>query len=279
MGEATPEKTEKSAELPDDDEALARALAARGVPPEEIERLLSLSRSARSAPRAQTGPDLSAEPTCPIPGTPFEPKPSITFPDFREASQAEVERAEKLLRQASLHRRRGRFEQAVRECEEAIQLVPKDAAALELYGDILQGLGRVDDALAAYKRAGEADPARSSAEKKYAELLLLQDRGVAAFLVYEEPRNPYVAVLLSALCPGAGQYYNGHTTKALFLAAVALVLIAALLWSPLGFSASPGISGSAAFLIACFGILYVVSLIDANIGARNPARTRSGWDV
>lgn len=263
---------------PTDDETLARILAARGVPQEEIDRLLQLGKKGAQRPPDRTMPLPAALPSCPIPGPHFEPKPAIQFPDFRESTREETERADGILRQAALHRRRGRLKEALAECEQAIALVPSDAAALELYGDVLQGLGRVDDALAAYRRAGEADPRRASAERKYAELLLLQDRGVKAF-VAAEPRNPYVAVLLSALCPGAGQFYNGQPAKALVLALTALALAVALLWTPLGFGGTTGISGSAAFLMACFGVVYVFSLVDANIGARSATQTKSGWDV
>lgn len=262
-----------------DDEALARALAARGVPPEEIQRLLSLGRSSGATP-ATTAGVADTPPQCPIPGPVFQPHPTITFPEFRDSTAEEADKADKVLRQAALHKRRGRFADAAKECEEAIRLIPKDAAALELYGDILQSLGRVDDALAAYRRAGEADPRRASAEKKYAELLLMQDRSVSAFQGPTEVRNPYVAVLLSALCPGAGQYYNGQPVKALTLAFLALGFVALLFWTPLGFAtAEIGLSATSVVLIVLLGALYIYALVDANLVARMPVRRKGGWDV
>jgi len=275
----SPPKTDATnSAAPEDDAALARALAARGVPAEEIERLLALGKPQQQEGQAKP-PQAPVPPTVP-PVTHFEPKPFLTFPPFREPTDKEAEEADRLLRQAALSRRRGRFAEAARACARAIELVPKDATALELYGDILQSLGRVDDALAAYRRAVEANPSRASAEKKYAALLLLQDRSVTAIVEEEEARNPYVAVLLSALCPGAGQFYNGDIAKALALALSALVLIVLLLWTPLGFaSVTKGPSPTSAFVMACVGAVYVFALIDANIGARASKQRKGGWDV
>lgn len=259
-----------------DDAALARALAGRGVPQDEIARLLSRDRPTRPL-RSE---DDDEGPECPIPGPAFEPIPTIVFPEFREPSPADSEEADRLLRQASLERRRGRFKEASETCRRALERVPRDAAALELYGDVLQSLGRVDDALAAYRRAGEADPRRRTAETKYAELLLLQDRSVAALQGRAEPTSPHIAVLLSALCPGAGQYYNGDTLKALLFAVGALILVVVLLWTPFGFAGPMGgISATSVAVAACLGLLYVVSLVDANMSARAPRRRGSGWDV
>lgn len=264
-----------------DDQSLARMLAARGIPPEEIARLLALPRAdplATSGATAAAPADMDRTQIVTPPK--FEPKPSLALPEFRDSAPEEVEEAERLLRDAHLARRRGRFQQAFDACLLAVSKVPRDAAALEMLGDILQSLGRVDDAVAAYHRAGEADPTRGSAERKYAELVLMQDRSVASLVRQEEPRNPYLSVMLSALCPGLGQYYNGERAKAAVLVGITLTLLILLLWSPWGLSASAsGLSSASSFLLAGLGITYILSLVDANIGARRPHQTRSGWDV
>lgn len=275
-GSAEPSRgSDSSAEA--DDAALARALAARGVPPEEIQRLLSLGSGSAAGPTpAREGRSPSPAPAAPS----FKPRPSIKFPEFRDSSPEETERAEQLLRQAAIARRRGRIEESARLCEEAIRLCPRDAGALELFGDLLQYLGRVDDALAAYHRATEADPRRGSAEKKYAELLLMQDRSVYGARAADEPRNPYLAVLLSALCPGAGQLYNGQIAKAVILACMAFALAVLILWTPLGFAGPDnGLTASAVTLMALFGAVYVYSIADANFSARAGNDASAGWDV
>ncbi len=260
-----------------DDAALTRILADRGIAPEEIARLLKQSPPSASAPVA---PDIQPDVTVALTPKPFEPKPTLAFPEFRQSSPEEAERAERLLRQAHLSRKRGRFDQALDACQSAVEQCPADAAALEMLGDILQALGRVDDAVAAYHRSGEADPSRKSAERKYAELVLMQDRLASPPSAAVEPRNPYMAVLLSAVCPGAGQYYNGETAKGLVLALVTLSLIVALLWTPLGFAGETvGLTPTSAMLIGIIGLVYVIGLADANIGARHPRRRGSGWDV
>jgi TM2 domain-containing membrane protein YozV len=86
--------------------------------------------------------------------------------------------------------------------------------------------------------------------------------------------------MLSALCPGAGQFYNGETAKALVLALVTLGLIVVLLWTPFGFPGSLGaVSPTAGVLMAAIGIVYVISLADAKAGAGRPRSRQSGWDV
>ena len=73
----------------------------------------------------------------------------------------------------------------------------------------MQGVARTDEALATYKRALEADPKRSSAERKYGELLVLQQNWHLA-----DPEavdaNPWFARLLSMMLPGLGQFHNGE---------------------------------------------------------------------
>ena len=260
-----------------DDATLARILADRGVPPDEIARLLAQHAGPTQAdPRA----NAQAEVTTVLTPKPFEPKPSLVFPPFRESSPEEADQAERLLREAHIARRRGRFDAALQACQAAVERCPSDAAALEMFGDILQALGRVDDAVAAYRRAGEADPSRRSAERKYAALILMQDRLAVPLSARAEPRNPYMAVLLSALCPGAGQYYNGETLKGLILALVTIALIVALLWTPLGFGGDTvGLTPTSAMLMGAIGLVYVIGLVDANLGARKPMQRGSGWDV
>ncbi|MBM3494233.1 MAG: hypothetical protein FJX72_07925 [Armatimonadetes bacterium] len=260
-----------------DDAAIAKLLAARGVPPDEITRLLQVPAGSRA-------PDAPAtsiiEPTEVLAARAYKPDPALTLPEFREPTARERDEAERLLRDAHLARRRGRFAEASERCLAAIAKTPSDAAALEMLGDIMQALGRVDDAVVAYHRAGEADPRRASAERKYAALVLMQDRATAALTRQVEPRNPYMAVMLSAVCPGAGQYYNGETLKGLILAVVVLGLLICLLWTPLGFAGTTvGLSPTSGMLLAGIGITYVISLADARAGASRPRSVRTGWDV
>jgi tetratricopeptide (TPR) repeat protein len=141
---------------------------------------------------------------------------SKDLPEFRESSMEEKREGENLLREASLLRRREKFGEAEVKCRAALEKIPNDAPALELLGDILAGVARIDEALAAYKRATEADPKRTSAEKKYANLFGLQQEwgGVDPEAVQA---NPWVPTLLSALCPGLGQFANGDWIKGIVI--------------------------------------------------------------
>lgn len=265
------------------DRRLAAELTKRGVPPDEIARLLALGRAEPSSPAAGPVPTptpVAKEPPLP-PSEPYVPKPTIALPPFRESSPEEKEKADRLLTRANLARRRGQYQEAEQACREAIELTPSDAVALELYGDILQSCGRVDDALYAYEQAKKADPSRATAEKKYAELMLMQNREVELLRMEYIPRNPRVAVLFTALFPGGGQLYNGEATKGLLIAVTMLVLVLILGWTPLGF---PGVGekGITVWLVL-FTLLalavYIYAVVDANIGAGGSRRPRSGWEI
>ncbi|MGC8668186.1 MAG: tetratricopeptide repeat protein [Chthonomonadales bacterium] len=261
-----------SQNLQEENLRLATELARRGIPPEEINRLLSLG-AAPHAPQAPAQP----EPTQAAPRKAFQPRPTITLPEFRPVSDAEKAQADRLLIQANIARRRNRYTEAERLCREAIEYTPSDAAALELYGDILQSIGRVDDALYAYDRARTADPNRSSAERKYAQLTLAQETDILSGAEGAAHRNPSLAVFLSATLPGAGQVYNGQAAKGLAIALAELLAVYLWLWTPL--RNPTGHPNLTAALVALAAVVYIYAVADANIGARQAGRSKSGWEV
>ena len=181
-----------------------------------------------------------------------------SLPEFRESSVQEVRAAETLLRDASMLRRREKFGEAEAKCREALELSPRDAAALEMLGDILQGVARIDEALAAYKRAREADPRRSSAEKKYADLLMRQENWVGYDPEALTPPNARLAVLLSLLLPGAGQFFYGSYIKGAVILLLDTLCIYLLAASPWGFPGSRQHGGLHTSLIAIFAFAFVV---------------------
>jgi tetratricopeptide (TPR) repeat protein len=267
-----------AAPAPDDaDKRLIHELTRRGVPPDEIQRLVAMSRGAPApAPAKKAAPVVVSPPELP-PSEAFEPKPTITLPDFREHTTEQRIEADRLLSAANVSRRRGAFQQAEEQVRQALALTPKDAAALELYGDILQAVGRVDDAVYCYGRAKEADPSRRSAEKKYAELTLLQNREIELLRMEYIPRNATVAVIFSAVLPGAGQIYNGQPAKGLILIAAALACVGLIFWSPLGFPhAAGGLPTSLVTLLIALAVIYLYAVVDANSGGGRP---KSGWEV
>ena len=188
---------------------------------------------------------------------------SLDLPPFRESSIQEVMQAETILRDAAMLRRKEKFKDAEIKVREALQFVPKDAAALELLGDILQGVARTDEALATYKRALEADPKRSSAERKYGELLVLQQNWNVADPEAVD-RNPWFARLLSLILPGLGQFHNGEIVKGVFFLGLDAICFF-LLRSPYGFGSHRPIGFSQIACIILTLVVYIMALVDTNI--------------
>ncbi len=265
----------------DADRRLARQLAARGVAPDEIERLLSLGRK-EDAPQPVATPVPIVPPLSVLEDEPFVPHPTISLPDIREVTADEKVEADRLLARASLAFRRGDLDEALATCRQALEANPGDAGAAELCGDVLQALGRVDDALYCYEHATQVEPGRRSAEKRYAELRLLQERGIAKLLDENLPRNATVAVLMSALLPGAGQLYNGEPIKGLCIAVAALICVLVLGWSPWGFRHGlTSVTASVAIFLLAAAAVYVYGVVDASAGATRGVRSRhkTGWEV
>lgn len=293
-------------------------LARLGMSPEEVRRLLF----AKANTTEPTLPPKAAAPRAEIPATPLLPTTpparsaarvtseslqqfaaqltsnaaaarvqevqeiSLDLPDFREASMAETRQAEQLLREAHILRRREKYAEAIGKCREALLLTPKDASALELLGDLYQGVAQVNPALAAYKRATEADPKRASAERKYGDLLMRQQTWGDGGDPEAVPKNGFVASLLSLVVPGAGQIYNGETMKGLFFLICTFVSLFIIFWSPWGLNAQQrGVSTPLVVTLVFFSVLYLMAVYDANTvargvksGRRRP-RSGSGWEV
>ena len=197
---------------------------------------------------------------------------SLDLPPFRESSMQEMRQAEPLLRDAAMLRRKEKFRDAEIKAREALQFVPKDAAALELLGDIVQGVARIDEALALYKRALEADPKRSSAERKYGELLVLQQNWNAVDPEAVD-RNPWFARLLSLLLPGLGQFHNGEIGKGVFFLGLDAVCFF-LLRSPFGFGTHHPIGLSQIACIVLTVVVYIAALADTNVVVQTGSRQR-----
>ncbi len=252
------------------EDQLANELKKRGVPTDEIARLISTDDASA----------MSKSPVAPIippPVTLEDLHSSIQFPEFRESSQDEKEQADTLLTRALLEKRRERLEEAEKICWQALQLIPKDAGVLELYGDIMQEQGRVDDAISCYARGKMIEPHPASVENKYAELLLMQNQSVIN-MDLQVPRNPWIALCLSFF-PGAGQLYNGEYLKGALLLLISFVMLLLLGWSPFGF---PGLSGqittSFVILMSISIIVFIYAMIDAHLSAQK-TRSKSGWEV
>jgi hypothetical protein len=286
---APPSANERTIEVPPpvepapkpltDDKKLAAELAKRGVASDEVQRMLAMGSAKPVTTGKKNKANLVSPPPIP-PSAPYVPKPTITLPPFREATTQERMDADRQLTAANIARRRGQFKEAEKACRAALELMPKDAPALELYGDILQSVGQVDNALYSYERALEADPTRKTVEKKYAELMLLQNREIEMLRSEYIPRSPMVAVLFSAVLPGAGQLYNGEAFKGLLMVLASLGCIATILWTPYGLPRGRGVVPTSLYVfIVLFCLIYAYAVVDANNIARRGKKLKTGWEI
>lgn len=271
-----------------EEKRLAAELAKRGVPRDEIERLIALNRSQVTGVKPPAQKTTAPSPIDDLPpSTAYVPKPTITLPPPRAVTPAQRMEADRLLTATNIARRRGNYADAERNCRQAVEQTPGDAAALELYGDILQSTGRVDDALYAYQRAidigkeaADASGIRTTAEKKYAELMLMQNREIDLLRVEYVERNPNIAVFLSALTPGAGHLYLGALLKGLLLLGVEALLVFLIVTSSFTLSGKrTDIPPSLIVKVLLAVAVYIYALVDANRLARSDVPAKSGWDV
>ena len=253
-----------------------------GMKPDEIRRLLDANANTTEAPPTTPGslPGVAPTPLVPAPRNPklaakqklaartadlhsFAAQlqsssaaarvqaveaVSLDLPPFRQSTTQERMQAETILREVYALRKREKYAEALAKCREALNLVPSDAAAIEMYGDLLQGVARTNEAIAAYKRAVEADPKRVSAERKYGDLLVMQEQWSERD-PEEVPKNPVAAAVFSLLLPGAGQIHTGQTLKGIVLlvcAALSMAVLTYLKWNETPYPTSTEITAHGA---------------------------------
>ena len=209
-----------------------------------------------------------------------------------QGSSGSEARVEELLRHAHIHRMRRQWIAAETLCREALALDPEDPIGQELLADLLREKGSIDEALELYQKAFEKQPHKGTLEEKIARLILEkaeEERGrIEAELLLHSPREKgrrkrsvTLAMLLSLLCPGAGQFFNGQYVKgwiclvaglvALFLGVPELFKLVFLI---AGGSLERGAAPPNQFLatLGVMGVLvYLYSLLDASAQAGKSA--------
>jgi len=221
------------------------------------------------------------------------------------------EAVHKLLATANLFRMRGQYDEAQEKCSEALRLYPRNIEAMEMMGDLLYERGRLDEALHQYKAAIDLLPT-PSLETKYARMLLRieerereRQKAEAALArpkaAVRRKRSPATALMLSAMVPGMGQFYNGEIVKGLIIIGVWGICTLWALSSPFlseflksllstllrgegarGVSpASATIGGSALFPIAIGVSCWLYSIIDAPLSATRQTESgvKTGFEV
>ncbi|MBI3910304.1 MAG: tetratricopeptide repeat protein [Armatimonadetes bacterium] len=210
------------------------------------------------------------------------------------------ERVARLLREAHLFRMRAQFEEAAARCRAALDLAADDVDVLQMLGELLQDQGRLEEARACFQRVLELQPGMPTAEKRLAQVVLeiserQQERLAAQMLLAggdtgaaERKRNALIALLLSLLCAGLGQFYN----REYFKGAVLAITFVVGMW--FGFGPLLGVllvfsgiqprntlideSGVGPFLFLLGLLAYIISLIDASARAQKiGGRRKGGW--
>jgi tetratricopeptide (TPR) repeat protein len=205
------------------------------------------------------------------------------------------EQIDRLLREANVFRVRRQFEQAEERCRAALEIAPADSGVLEMLGDLLREQDQVEKAAEQYRLALEQDPNRAVLEKKYAELALaLAERqrqrdlaqlvleNPAAFRAPKKKKNVAIALFLSLVWPGLGQFYiaEGLDVKGVILAVASLLCfrgLAALFQMMLVFAGvgrGSGANGSA-MLGLLFCLLQVYAVGDAVFAAQKTSSSNT----
>lgn len=259
-------------------------------------------------------------PPLPAPPPPPAPPPAAAVPADPLARERELQR---LLTLANVQRMRALVTDARRTLELARVLAetmapPVAAPVHEAMGDLMAQEERWEQARDAYARGLECDPTRAGLEKKFAAVTvkladeealqrmgdaLLRGGSLPELLAQQRAgRRPAgLAMALSLILPGMGQFYTGHFIKgAVCLALFSLSLLTlavsgqreAFLRTLVGFfqpAAAKGVGPVSPLLwAALLGVVatWLYALIDAPLSAgrvpphaAGPAVDKSGWEV
>lgn len=288
------------------------------LPVETVSGTAETAEPAQAAPATPPAPILVTTPVVPaavsVPTVAATSAPPITVPADPIARERERDR---LLTLANVQRIRGQITDARETVEQALVMAegafPKTIAPIhELRGDLLAVEERWEDAAKAFNTAHELDPARASAERKYAELTLEMTRAKNPDALGESlredtivellggnragKRNAGVAMLLSMFVPGFGQFYNGQVVKGLVLLGVFCFSLLVIALSPdrgylfkqlasiLAMKPGRGAHTDPSALTVFFAVLafaaWLYSLVDApfNAGKTIPTRGNSGYE-
>lgn len=179
---------------------------------------------------------------------PREPEAQAEPEPIEPPSPAQLEKAENLIRQAAVAKMRGDNAGADKLLQEAQEAAPTSPAVLEAIGDDYMARGQKSKAMEVYKQAFTIDPKAISAERKYAELVLHIKAISDPFMTMEMAdagtyASGKIAVILSLLVPGLGQYVLGYRVKGVAFFAVVLICWIILLAVPGMLSTFPGLFG------------------------------------
>jgi tetratricopeptide (TPR) repeat protein len=161
------------------------------------------------------------------------PLESIPLPTKEEAAKAE-----QLIRQSMLEKRRGNVVGATDLLKKAAEAAPGSSVVLEALGDDLLERKLSKQARQTYKRALQIDPKNVGLERKYAQTVLQSTTTMSVedqlrygmsdslFITGEDNVAGLTAArMLNAIVPGVGQMVLGKTTKGVILFVAWAILV------------------------------------------------------
>ncbi|MDR3690670.1 MAG: hypothetical protein P4L46_14930 [Fimbriimonas sp.] len=164
------------------------------------------------------------------PGSKSDAEEVDVLVNLPEPTPAELEEAERLIRQARLEKQRGNQKAATAALTKATEVAPGSAVVIEAMADDLLERKLIKEARKLLKQAVRLDPKNVGLERKYAETVL---RGTSSMSVEDQLRygvsdsvllsgNDNVAGIvaarfLSAFIPGVGQMVIGRSGKGIVL--------------------------------------------------------------
>jgi len=217
----------------------------------------------------------------------------IAFAKIPLPSAAESEKAEKLIKQSMLEKRRGNAIGATDLLKKAAEAAPGSPVVLEALADDLLERKLTKQARETYKRALQLDPKNVGLERKYAQTVLqttmtmsVEDQlryGMSDSLFITGEDNVAglkAATFLSALLPGLGQMVVGRTTKGILLMTGWILCIGLFaLWNKdfeilAKFVRGAGPSPNWRVLIPIIGMasIWITAIADLMSGSKPPGR-------
>lgn len=172
--------------------------------------------------------DHDLDPSAPLPAG-QDAESELTGETARPAAKddpANVEQAERMLREANLARVRGNATVADRLLKEAAELAPNTPSVLAALGDDMVARGQFRRAKEFFGRAHKLDPSNAVIENKFGEMVLKVDLHIDPFAhnqEFDSFARPGILMFLSAILPGTGQmiverYVKGGIMLAIFAA-------------------------------------------------------------
>jgi tetratricopeptide (TPR) repeat protein len=194
----------------------------------------------------------------------------------------DVEKAERLIREAHLFSMRGDKSKAKDLLDEAEKAAPRSAPVLAALGEAALERHNVKEAVRLYALAKAAEPGNVAYERRHAEAVFRQSQGTIfdptarSGAGFEAVASAKAAVILSVMLPGLGQIVSGEIGKGVFLMAVwlgswiAVMMIGFKgLFAAIGMGSSADANLAAMLPLALAVMFHLWAILDASTKAKS----------